>query len=148
MTISVCVFHEYLLFLGGKLDRHFLLESCPVYHNLTRKACRDFRADTAKRAAARKKALTALATRSPLGSPSSEQKKNSHMVCKYVSIHSVIICCLFLRFRSHKYLFCLFLSYSFHASIFFGPYLYFFSQARCYRPGWTDRSIFLYLCTS
>ena len=30
------------LFPGGKLDRHFLLESCPLFHNLTKAACRDF----------------------------------------------------------------------------------------------------------
>jgi hypothetical protein len=65
---------------GGRLDRHFLLESCPLFHNLTRKSCREFRTDLAKRAAARKKALTAMATKSPLGSPTNEQKRNLQMV--------------------------------------------------------------------
>ena len=35
-------FSFYNYFSGGKLDRHFLLESCPLYHNLSRRACRDF----------------------------------------------------------------------------------------------------------
>jgi hypothetical protein len=29
-------------YIGGKLGRHFLVESCPLYHNLSKKACRDF----------------------------------------------------------------------------------------------------------
>eukprot|EP00095_Tigriopus_kingsejongensis_P006180 maker-scaffold191_size271209-snap-gene-1.32 protein:Tk06180 transcript:maker-scaffold191_size271209-snap-gene-1.32-mRNA-1 annotation:"histone acetyltransferase kat7" len=62
--------------LGGKMDRHFLTEACPVFHNTTRKACRDMRSDLNKRAQIRKKAITAMATRSPLQSPTSEQRKH------------------------------------------------------------------------
>ena len=66
--------------LGGKLDRHFTCEACPLYHNTTRKAAKEFRVEVNKKQSARRKAATALAARSPLGSPTSDQKRHSQMV--------------------------------------------------------------------
>eukprot|EP00096_Caligus_rogercresseyi_P009270 TRINITY_DN3114_c0_g1_i1.p1 TRINITY_DN3114_c0_g1~~TRINITY_DN3114_c0_g1_i1.p1 ORF type:complete len:443 (+),score=157.89 TRINITY_DN3114_c0_g1_i1:877-2205(+) len=61
--------------LGGKLERHFLIDSCPVYHNMTAKECREHKAEVSQRLSVRKKALSSLANKSPLQSPSSEQRK-------------------------------------------------------------------------
>ena len=69
------------------MDCHFLVDACPVFHNTNRKECRDFRLDVNKRAAMRKKALTAMATKSPLQSPTSEQRKHS----KAVRVHDAIL---------------------------------------------------------
>jgi len=73
MVAFICV-------IGGRLDRHFLLESCPVFHNLTKKTCRDFHSEIVKRSSQRKKALTAIATKSPLASPTNDQKKHTKLV--------------------------------------------------------------------
>ena len=66
--------------LNGKLDRHFTPEACPIYHNTTKKWCQSFKNEVNKKNNVRKKALTVLATKSPLGSPSNEQKRHSDHV--------------------------------------------------------------------
>ena len=64
-----------------KFDRHFTQEACPMYHNLVKKECRDFRAEINKKQSARRKAFNMMeGARSPLGSPSSDQKRHSQMV--------------------------------------------------------------------
>ena len=66
---------------SSKLDRHFTQEACPLYHNMIKKDCRDFRSEINKKHAARRKANNIMAgARSPLGSPSVEQKRHSQMV--------------------------------------------------------------------
>jgi histone acetyltransferase MYST2 len=66
--------------LNGKMDRHFLAEACPIYHNITKKWCREFRGEISKKNAARKRALASLGAKSPLGSPSNEQKRHFDQV--------------------------------------------------------------------
>ena len=61
--------------LSGKLDRHFTVEACPQYHNTTASACREAMTEYSKKDAARKKALLNLARKSPLTSPTSENRK-------------------------------------------------------------------------
>ncbi len=73
--------------LGGRKDRHFLIDACPVYHNLNRKSCKDFRQDINKKTAARKKALSVLANKSPSQNPTSEQKKYHLSVQEARSTH-------------------------------------------------------------
>jgi len=66
---------------GGKLDRHFTQEACPMFHNMTGKECREFRLEINKKHSARRKATNLMhGAMSPLGSPSSEQKRHSQMV--------------------------------------------------------------------
>ena len=72
--------------LNGKLDRHFTPEACPVYHNTTKKWCQTFKNEVNKKNNTRKKALTLSATKSPLGSPSNEQKRHADQVCLYLFI--------------------------------------------------------------
>lgn len=43
--------------LSGKYDKHFTLEACPLYHNLTMEQCKDRLTDRKKREDGRKKAL-------------------------------------------------------------------------------------------
>lgn len=76
----------YIL-LGGKLDRHFLIEACPIYHNLIRKECKDNRQEINKKSAVRKKALAAIANKSPQQSPTSEHKRYAQKVRKIISIN-------------------------------------------------------------
>ena len=61
--------------LSGKREKHFTSEACPIFHNSSAWACRQAAADSAKREAARTKALTAQSSKSPLTSPSADQKK-------------------------------------------------------------------------
>eukprot|EP00092_Neocalanus_flemingeri_P020954 GFUD01022702.1.p1 GENE.GFUD01022702.1~~GFUD01022702.1.p1 ORF type:complete len:901 (-),score=273.37 GFUD01022702.1:151-2853(-) len=61
--------------LSGKLERHFTHDACPLYHNTTAQACKDNLVEYNRKDAARKKALMMLSTKSPLTSPSDEQKK-------------------------------------------------------------------------
>ena len=66
---------------SAKFDRHFTQEACPMYHNLVKKECRDFRSEINKKQSARRKAFNTMeGARSPLGSPSSDQKRHSQIV--------------------------------------------------------------------
>ena len=66
-----------------KLDHHFTQEACPMYHNTIKKECRDFRLEINKKHSARRKANSLMAgARSPLSSPSIEQKRHSQIVSK------------------------------------------------------------------
>ena len=75
--------------LGGRLDRHFLVEACPVYHNMTRKECKDFRQEINRKMTARKKALNAMAAKSPLQSQTQQQRAHA----KAVSESAVLVSC-------------------------------------------------------
>ena len=66
--------------LNGKLDRHFTPEACPVYHNTTKKTCQTLKNQVNKKNRDRDKATTSMATKSPLGSPSAEQRHYSDKV--------------------------------------------------------------------
>ena len=61
--------------LSGKVERHFTHDACPLYHNTTAQACKDNLVEYNKKDAARKKALANRTMKSPLMSPSLEQKK-------------------------------------------------------------------------
>ena len=64
-----------------KFDRHFTQEACPMFHNMVKKECRDFRSEINKKHSARRKAYNMMeGARSPLGSPSNDQKRHSQMV--------------------------------------------------------------------
>ncbi len=41
--------HVSHVLLGGRSDRHFLADACPVYHNSSRKECKDMRAELNKK---------------------------------------------------------------------------------------------------
>ncbi|XP_022917911.1 histone acetyltransferase KAT7 [Onthophagus taurus] len=43
--------------LGGKLDKHFTVDACPYYHNMTPNECKDWLIDRRKREEQRKKVL-------------------------------------------------------------------------------------------
>ena len=62
------------------MDRHFLVEACPVYHNMTRKECKDFRQEINRKMTARKKALNAMAAKSPLQSQTQQQRTHAKAV--------------------------------------------------------------------
>ena len=62
--------------LNGKLDRHFTAEACPIYHNVTKKWCQNFRTEISRKNSKRHKAISAIAAKSPQGSPTSDQKKH------------------------------------------------------------------------
>jgi len=66
--------------LNGKLDRHFTAEACPIYHNVTKKWCQNFRSELIKKNSKRNKASSAIAAKSPQGSPTSDQKKHYNHV--------------------------------------------------------------------
>ena len=67
-----------------KFDYHFTQDACPVYHNMIKKECRDFRNEINKKHSARRKATNTMAgARSPLGSPSIDQKRHAQIVSKY-----------------------------------------------------------------
>ena len=61
--------------LSGRLDKHFTQEACPLYHNTTATACRDAVTSYNKKDAARRKALMALSSKSPLTSPTNEHRR-------------------------------------------------------------------------
>jgi len=61
--------------LSGKLDRHFTHDACPVYHNTTAQACKNKLSEYNRKDAARKMALLQLSTKSPVTSPTADQKQ-------------------------------------------------------------------------
>ena len=61
--------------LSGKLERHFTHDACPLYHNTTAQVCKNNLTDYIRKDAARKMALLQLSTKSPLVSPTADQKK-------------------------------------------------------------------------
>ena len=61
--------------LSGRRERHFTSEACPVFHNSSAWTCRQAVSDHNKKDAARKKALSAQSSKSPLTSPSADQRK-------------------------------------------------------------------------
>ena len=61
--------------LSGRRERHFTSEACPVFHNSSALSCRQAVADNNKKDAARKKSLSAQSGKSPLTSPSADQRK-------------------------------------------------------------------------
>ncbi|XP_017756540.1 PREDICTED: histone acetyltransferase KAT7 isoform X2 [Eufriesea mexicana] len=62
--------------LSGKLDSHFTLEACPLYHNTTPQACVEFYKERKKREEERKKAVTCLAKKSPKGLHQTTEQRN------------------------------------------------------------------------
>ncbi|XP_068972669.1 histone acetyltransferase KAT7 isoform X1 [Bombus flavifrons] len=62
--------------LSGKLDSHFTLEACPLYHNTTPQACVEFYKDRKKREEERKKAVACLAKKSPKGLHQTTEQRN------------------------------------------------------------------------
>ncbi|XP_043581005.1 histone acetyltransferase KAT7 isoform X2 [Bombus pyrosoma] len=62
--------------LSGKLDSHFTLEACPLYHNTTPQACAEFYKDRKKREEERKKAVACLAKKSPKGLHQTTEQRN------------------------------------------------------------------------
>jgi len=61
--------------LSGKLDTHFTHDACPTYHNTTAQACKNSLTEYNRKDAARKMAMMQLTTKSPMMSPTSDQKK-------------------------------------------------------------------------
>ncbi|KAL6447465.1 hypothetical protein ACFW04_001567 [Cataglyphis niger] len=61
--------------LSGKLDSHFTLEACPLYHNTTPQACIDFYKERKKREDERKKAIINLAKK-PKGVHQTTEQRN------------------------------------------------------------------------
>ncbi|XP_076296658.1 lysine acetyltransferase chameau isoform X4 [Lasioglossum baleicum] len=62
--------------LSGKLESHFTLEACPLYHNTTPQACVEFYKDRKKREEERKKAVSCLAKKSPKGVHQTTEQRN------------------------------------------------------------------------
>ncbi|XP_043519495.1 histone acetyltransferase KAT7 isoform X1 [Frieseomelitta varia] len=62
--------------LSGKLDSHFTLEACPLYHNTTSQACAEFYKERKKREEDRKKAIACLAKKSPKGLHQTTEQRN------------------------------------------------------------------------
>ncbi|XP_043802438.1 histone acetyltransferase KAT7 isoform X3 [Apis laboriosa] len=62
--------------LSGKLDSHFTLEACPLYHNTTPQACAEFYKERKKREEERKKAIACLAKKSPKGLHQTTEQRN------------------------------------------------------------------------
>ncbi|XP_078037646.1 lysine acetyltransferase chameau isoform X2 [Augochlora pura] len=62
--------------LSGKLESHFTLEACPLYHNTTPQACVEFYKDRKKREDERKKAVSCLAKKSPKGVHQTTEQRN------------------------------------------------------------------------
>ncbi|XP_029047708.1 histone acetyltransferase KAT7 isoform X4 [Osmia bicornis bicornis] len=62
--------------LSGKLDSHFTLEACPLYHNTTPQACVEFYKERKKREEERKKAVSCLAKKSPKGMHQTTEQRN------------------------------------------------------------------------
>ncbi|XP_011055442.1 PREDICTED: histone acetyltransferase KAT7 isoform X2 [Acromyrmex echinatior] len=61
--------------LSGKLDSHFTLEACPLYHNTTIQACVEFCKERKKREEERKKAIMNLAKK-PKGVHQTTEQRN------------------------------------------------------------------------
>ncbi|XP_012530583.1 histone acetyltransferase KAT7 isoform X2 [Monomorium pharaonis] len=61
--------------LSGKLDLHFTLEACPLYHNTTPQACMEFYKERKKREEERKKAIINLAKK-PKGVHQTTEQRN------------------------------------------------------------------------
>ena len=62
------------------MDRHFTQEACPLYHNMSRKVCRELRAEINRRSGQRRKAQMNMAAKSPVASPTNDQRKNAQIV--------------------------------------------------------------------
>ncbi|XP_076173966.1 lysine acetyltransferase chameau isoform X3 [Ptiloglossa arizonensis] len=62
--------------LSGKLESHFTLEACPLYHNTTPQACVEFYKERKKREDERKKAVACLAKKSPKGVHQTTEQRN------------------------------------------------------------------------
>ncbi|XP_076655883.1 lysine acetyltransferase chameau isoform X2 [Halictus rubicundus] len=62
--------------LSGKLESHFTLEACPLYHNTTPQACVEFYKDRKKREEERKKSVSCLAKKSPKGVHQTTEQRN------------------------------------------------------------------------
>ena len=77
--------------LNGKLGRHFTAEACPTYHNMDKQKCRNFRADVMKKEKKRNKASFEMATKSPSGSPTSDQKRHYNHVSSYFITHLNVV---------------------------------------------------------
>ncbi len=48
-SMLVIYFFLPIPFAGGRLDRHFMIDACPVFHNTNRKECKDMRAELNKK---------------------------------------------------------------------------------------------------
>ncbi|KAG7213820.1 hypothetical protein KM043_003034 [Ampulex compressa] len=62
--------------LSGKLDSHFTLDACPLYHNTTTQACVEFHKERKKREEDRKKAVSILGKKSPKGMHQTTEQRN------------------------------------------------------------------------
>lgn len=77
---NATIYMSYPQLTGGKVEKHFTVEACPIYHNTSENSCQDFRLELNRRVAGRKKALSNLAAKSPLSSPTTEQKRHFQSV--------------------------------------------------------------------
>ncbi|KAF7994571.1 hypothetical protein HCN44_004043 [Aphidius gifuensis] len=68
--------------LSGKLDTHFTLESCPIYHNTTPQACIDFYKERKKREEERRKAIICVGKKSPKGIHQTNEQRNYQLKVK------------------------------------------------------------------
>ncbi|XP_043487784.1 histone acetyltransferase KAT7 isoform X4 [Polistes fuscatus] len=62
--------------LSGKLDTHFTLEACPLYHNTTPQNCIEFYKERKKKEDERKKSIANLAKKSPKGGHQTTEQRN------------------------------------------------------------------------
>ncbi|XP_025158019.1 histone acetyltransferase KAT7 [Harpegnathos saltator] len=62
--------------LSGKLDSHFTLDACPLYHNTTPQTCLEFYKERKKREEERKKSVANLAKKSPKGVHQTTEQRN------------------------------------------------------------------------
>ncbi|XP_039284815.1 histone acetyltransferase KAT7 [Nilaparvata lugens] len=72
--------------LCGKLDKHFTIEACPVYHNRTPQACKEAVIERKKREEERKKAIAMLKP-THASNPTPEQKAYRQKVKELKSVH-------------------------------------------------------------
>lgn len=63
--------------LSGKFDKHFTVEGCPMYHNLTIQKCKDAIAERKKHEEEHKKAIEAYKKVPKFTPPTLEQKSFS-----------------------------------------------------------------------
>ncbi|XP_043684386.1 histone acetyltransferase KAT7 isoform X1 [Vespula pensylvanica] len=68
--------------LSGKLETHFTLEACPLYHNTTPQNCIEFYKERKKREEERKKSIANLAKKSPKGGHQTNEQRNYQLKVK------------------------------------------------------------------
>ncbi|CAL4073736.1 unnamed protein product, partial [Meganyctiphanes norvegica] len=66
--------------LGGKYDKHFSVESCPVFHNFTKDECKGNRGERERNMEEREKAMVHIGSKSPRPNASNEQRNYCNKV--------------------------------------------------------------------